>query len=144
MDYQTLSLLYRSGIKSSHQKIRLHDLSETELLICSYLDSHDRCSQDEVSSAVKIDKTTVGKALAALERKNVVIRAKDDADKRIKRLTLTEDGRNKVSELADLHNRWLTEILSCLSPEEQQSFETICLRLISAAEAITQKNGESQ
>ncbi|MCQ2355021.1 MAG: MarR family transcriptional regulator [Clostridia bacterium] len=141
MDYQTLNLLFRCNKEFSHEKIRMQELSDTECMICSFIYSHENCSQDDVSSALKTDKTTVGKALAALEKKNCVVRTPDVADKRIKQLTLTDIGRGKVAVLVNLHNNWLAEIMTCLSKEEQKQFENYCDRLLAAAEKLTQNNG---
>ncbi len=142
MDYQILNLLFRCNKEFSHEKIRRHELSDTECMICSYIFSHENCSQDDVSVALKTDKTTVGKALASLEKKSCVLRIQDAADKRIKRLCLTETGRQKVSELVDIHNNWLSEIMNCLSPAEQKQFENYCGRLLAAAEKLTRGGGE--
>ena len=143
MDYQTLNLLFRCNKKFSHEKIRKQELSDTECMICSYIYSHENCSQDDVSVALKTDKTTVGKALASLEKKNCVVRVQDKADKRIKRLSFTDTGREKMAELVNLHNNWLEKILTCLSPEEQEKFENYCERLLAAAEQLTKTMEET-
>ena len=137
MDFQTLNLLFRCNKEFSHDKIRRQELSDTECMICSYIYSHENCSQDDVSVALKTDKTTVGKALMSLERKNCVVRVQDAADKRVKRLSLTDTGREKIAALANLHNNWLEKILTCLSSEEQEQFENYCERLLAAAEQLT-------
>ncbi len=142
MDYQTLNLLFRCNKEFSHEKIRSHQLSDTECMICSYVYSHEACSQDDVAVALKTDKTTVGKALASLESKACVVRTQDEADRRIKRLSLTDAGREKVTELIDVHDNWLYDIMTCLSPEEQKQFENYCIRLLAAAEKLT-NNGEN-
>ncbi len=144
MDYQTLNLLFRCNKEFSHAKIRMQDLSDTECMICSYIYSHGNCSQDDVSVALKTDKTTVGKALASLEGKACVIRTQDEADRRIKRLSLTPTGQEKVSELVDIHNNWLRDIMTCLSAEEQKQFENYCERLLAAAEKLTDNGGNDQ
>ena len=137
MDYQTLNLLFRCNKEFSHEKIRRQELSDTECMICSYIYSRENCSQDDVSVALKTDKTTVGKALMSLEKKNCVLRVQDAADKRVKRLSLTDTGREKIAALANLHNNWMEKILTCLSPEEQEQFENYCERLLAAAEQLT-------
>ncbi len=142
MDYQILNLLFRCNKEFSHEKIRKQELSDTECMICSYVYSHENCSQDDVSAALKTDKTTVGKALASLENKGCVARTRDGTDKRVKRLSLTGPGREKVAELLDIHNNWLREIMTCLSEEEQKQFENTCKRLLAAAEKLTD-NGEN-
>ena len=144
MDYQTLNLLFRCNKEFSHAKIRMQDLSDTECMICSYIYSHGNCSQDDVSVALKTDKTTVGKALASLESKDCVLRTQDESDRRIKRLSLTPTGQEKVSELVDIHNNWLRDIMTCLSAEEQKQFENYCERLLAAAEKLTDNGGKDQ
>ncbi|MBP9988921.1 MAG: MarR family transcriptional regulator, partial [Ruminococcus sp.] len=104
-----------------------------------YIYSHEYCSQDDVSVALKTDKTTVGKALASLEKKNCVVRNQDTEDKRFKRLSLTADGHKKVAELVDIHNNWLYEIMKCLTDEEKKNFENYCDRMLTAAEKLSQK-----
>lgn len=139
MDYQTLNLLFRHNKEFSHSKIRMQELSDTECMICSYIYSHENCSQDDVSVALKTDKTTIGKAIASLEKKNCVVRYRDTEDKRFKRLSLTVLGREKISELVDIHNNWLAEIMNCLTEEEQKNFENYCKRLLTAAEKMMKK-----
>ena len=137
MDYRILNLLFRFSKEFSHAQIRSRELTDTECMISSYIFSHAECSQDEVSSALKTDKTTIGKALAALEQKGCVSRMQDAKDKRVKRLTLTPAGRERVACLVDVHDKWLSEILTALSPEEQSSFEDYCKRLLAAAERLS-------
>ena len=136
MDYQTLNLLFRCNKRFSHERIRRQELSDTECMLCSYIYSHEGCSQDDAATALKADKTTVGKALASLEKKSCVVRTQDGADRRIKRLSLTDAGHDRISELVDLHDRWLSEIMSCLTAEEQKQFENYCERLLAAAEKL--------
>ncbi len=142
MDYQKLNLLFRCDKKFSHEKIRKQDLSDTECMICSYIYFHKNCSQEDVSVTLKTDKTTVGKALASLEKKNCVARMQDETDRRIKRLSLTEIGKNKISKLLDIHDFWLRDIMTCLSKEEQKQFENYLDRLNAAAEKLTYKKGK--
>ena len=141
MDYQKLNLLFRLNKDFSHERIRMRELSDTECMICSFIYSHKNCSQDDVATALKTDKTTVGKALASLEKKNCVSRTQDETDKRIKRLLLTDAGYDRISELLDIHDRWLRKIMTCLSDEEQKRFENYCDRLLDAAEKLAENHG---
>ena len=143
MDYQTLNLLLRCGREFSHRRLRATSFSETECMICSYICAHERCSQDEVAIALKADKTTVGKALAALEKKGCVTRTQDPVDRRIKRLSLTDFGRERIAEIVSLHNRWMSEVLACLSKEERTRFESVCERLLDEAEKISRRGTHS-
>ena len=139
MDFQTLNLLYRCSRIFSHGRIRSQGLSDTECMICSYVYSNPGCTQDEAAQALKIDKTTIAKAMMTLEQKNCILRTQDTEDRRKKRLTVTSKGVERITGLMNLHDGWLTEILSCLTPAEQQQFENCCERLLLAAEALAEK-----
>lgn len=133
MNYQIFNHLFRYSKDYTHKKIRAQGLSDTECMICSYLYSHENCSQEDVSAALKSDKTTVGKALASLERKQCVLRTQDPDDRRFNQLRLTDFGREKITGLLDLHDDWLASVMSCLTEEEQRQFENYCCRLLAAA-----------
>ncbi len=140
MDFQTLNLLFRCNKEFSHKKIRMKDMSDTECMICSYIISREYCSQDDVASSLKTDKTTVAKALASLEEKGLVTRTRDESDKRKKRLCITKAGRDRLTDLTDIHNKWLSEVMKCLSTDERKQFENYCERLLAFAEKLTLRN----
>lgn len=140
MDFRLLNLLLRCSKEYSHKKIHGKDLSETECIICSYVYSCPHCSQYDVAAALKMDKTTLAKALHTLENKNCIARQKDFEDKRVNRLVLTETGFSKIADIISIHNDWLSEIMTCLMPEEQRQFENYCERLLTAAEDLLKLN----
>lgn len=137
MDFHILNQLYRSSKEFSHSKIHMKDLSDTECMICTYIHSHPGCSQEDVAKCLKIDKTTVAKALAVLENQNDIIRTQDTLDRRKKKLTITENGFNKISDIMNIHNVWFHEVLKVLSKDEQKQFEAYCIRLLSKANELS-------
>ena len=144
MDFGTLQLLHRCHQEYSRRKLREQSLSDTEYQLCAYIDIHGGCSQEQAATALRMDKTTVAKALTALERKGWITRAADPIDRRRKQLRLTEEGSGKLSGLTELHSRWLDEIMGVLSPEEQLHFEDSCVRLLRAAEALAEKKESAE
>lgn len=140
MDYQTLHLLLKCGKEFGHKKLRTHGLSDTECLLCSYVSFHPGCSQDDTVHALRMDKTTVAKALRTAEGKNLIRRERHPEDKRRNVLRMTEEGRERIAAVASLHDQWLSRILSVLSPEEQARFEGYCLRLLRAAEELSDES----
>lgn len=137
MDYQVINLLYRCSREYSHKKLRIRDLSSTESMLCSYIFSNPDCSQERVSTALRIDKTTVAKALYTLESKGFVLRTPDPVDRRKKQLRLSDSGREKVQGVVNLHNNWLAQVIGCLSAQEQAQFEDYCKRLLLKAEELS-------
>lgn len=134
MDFQVLNLLLKCGMDFGHKRIRNRGLSDTECLICSYVYSHPGCSQDDAVQGLRMDKTTLAKALRTLEDKGCVERTQDAQDRRKNVLKVTQSGAERISEIAHLHDRWLSGILETLNPEERSQFESYCARLLEAAE----------
>ena len=144
MDFQTLTLLYRYSREFSHDRLRGMELTDTEYMICSYIYARPGCSQDEVSNALRADKTTVGKALAVLENKGCVSRETDSSDKRRKCLRVTDTWSKRIADLTKVHNDRLNQILSCLTEEERVQFGSLCERLLTAADELTKKQKEEE
>ena len=134
MDFQMLNLLLSCGKEFSHRRIRESGFSETECLICTYVLSHPGCSQDSAVQALRMDKTTLAKAVQGLETRGLLLRAQDTDDRRKKVLTLSTDGEHRIRAVTNLHDRWLKNVFSVLSPDEQTQFENLFLRLLRAAE----------
>ena len=137
MDYETLNLLFRCGKEFSHKTIKSRDLGDTEGMVCSYIFSNGGCSQDEAAASLKADKTTVAKAVSALEKKGLLRRERDQNDKRRNKLYITPAGKTKIAGLAEMHNKWLSSVMAVLSKEEQRQFEDFCRRILCEAERLT-------
>ena len=139
MDFNTIQLLHRCHREFSREALRAQGWSETEYSLCAYISDHEDCSQEEASRALRIDKTTVAKALSMLERKGCVERTSSDVDRRRKTLRLTAEGRGKLSGLTEQHRLWFAGISDVLTAEEQMQFENNCLRLLEAAAKLLEE-----
>lgn len=94
-------------------------MSETvtspQFAILNYLLSHPDCDQTTLGSSLGLDRATTTEIVSRMEQRDLLSRKKDPADLRHWRLSLTENGRNKHTELVPLaldHNRLLVEALS--------------------------------
>ncbi|MEK9969629.1 MAG: MarR family winged helix-turn-helix transcriptional regulator [Ferrovibrio sp.] len=73
---------------------------------------------NEVVERSAMDKVTVSRAVAALEQKGLLDRARDTDDKRKSRLTLSAKGQTVYAEIAPLALGFEKDILTALSTEE--------------------------
>ncbi|SES37752.1 DNA-binding transcriptional regulator, MarR family [Lentzea xinjiangensis] len=85
-------------------------------LILMQLRDRDGRSQKQLVDALKLDHSTIAKSVRRLENAGLVTRAADEADARVKVVSLTETGRalqerirNVWTELENTSNRGLTE-----------------------------------
>ena len=136
MDFQVLNSLMKMTKGFAHGQIRENGLNDTECMICSYVYSHENCSQDDVAKALCMDKTTVTKSMQILESKGILRRISDEADKRRNVLSLTEEGKEKCSQVLHIHDEWVGKLMEELNSEEQKQFEIYCRRLINAAKRM--------
>lgn len=139
MNFYNMSLLMKYAKEYGHEKIRVVGMSDTEHTICTFLFGHDGVSQDEVADALKLDKTTVARALQTLEEKGFVSRSPNPENRRKNILRLTTDGKESISEVVDIYDRWFAKISSVLSAEEQAQFDHCCSRLLSEAKKICEE-----
>lgn len=61
-------------------------------MFISFIKHSDNISQRELAELVGFNKVMVNRVLGKLEARNIILRTKDKADSRIKRLALTPDG----------------------------------------------------
>ena len=139
MDFHVIHLLASYHKRFSHKQNRAKNLSDTESMICSYVYSNPNCSQEDVVSAMNADKTTVAKAVRSLEEKGYAIRVKDEVDKRVNHIRLTEEGYTIIAELTSIHGEWMEELLSRLPAKDRQAFESISLKLLEIAKDMTKE-----
>jgi len=137
--FQTLHLLFKCGKEYGHRRIRAGGFSDTAHLICTYIYDHEGCSQEEVTRALRLDKTTVTKALKVLLEDGRLSRVQDEKDKRKNLLALTQSGKSSVAGVIGIHDEWMNRVLQCLSGDEQQQFEACCRRLLERAEQLSQE-----
>lgn len=139
MNFQVLNSLMKMTKSFAHRQIKASGLNDTECMICSFVYSHENCSQDEVSKALCMDKTTVTKSMQLLENMGILLRIPDETDKRRNVLSLTNEGKEKCSQILHIHDEWVGKVMEELNEEEQKQFENYCRRLINAAEKLQEE-----
>ena len=74
MNFNHLNLLLRYAKEYGHSRIREIGVTDTEHLICAFIYGHSNSSQDDVAAALKLDKTTVARAINTLDLKGYIDR----------------------------------------------------------------------
>ncbi|MEM1123905.1 MAG: MarR family transcriptional regulator, partial [Bacteroidota bacterium] len=82
--------------------------------------------QDLAISVVK-DKATIARALELMEKQNIIVRIKDEKDKRNKKIFLTHKGRQLQHQVLSHGDSMMGEIDAMVSKEEMQT----CLAVLS-------------
>ncbi len=139
MDFSKLYALTKYAKIYGHHQFKKIGVSDTEHLICAFVFGHSNASQDDVAEALKLDKTTVARALLTLEKKGYVERTPNPENRRKNIIYITELGKENISDVINIYDTWLDKISKALEPEEWEQFEDYCQRLLSVAEQVNKE-----
>lgn len=139
MTFNQLNMLIALGREYGHARIRDSGVSDTAHRICTFLCFHGEVSQDTVAGALMLDKTTVAKALGAMERKELISRTPDPSNRRRNILRITDAGKETISASVGIYDTWFQSILSCLTAEEQRQLDSMVQKLVNSARVIREQ-----
>lgn len=139
MEFSKLNMLIKLGREFGHEQIRDAGFSDTEHAICTFLCFHDQVSQDMIANALMLDKTTVAKALSAMEGKSLIIREQDGQNRRKNIIRVTETGRASVSASMHIYDSWFSGVCDCLSEDEKKQLGTSIDKMIACALQLREK-----
>lgn len=86
---------------------------------------------NRIQERILIANSSTTYILDKLEKKNYIIRERDENDRRSMKAALTEEGDNLISSIFPAHSELLTDLFSALSDEELSAFREM-LKKISA------------
>ena len=136
MNFHIINMLLKYAKNYGHSKIHKSGVNDTEHKICALLYFHNSLSQDMVSSMLLLDKTTVAKALLALEKRELITREQNPNNRRKYILNITNLGKETISDIVSIYDEWLEKVESCLSINEKEQFHTLCNKLLDNAKQI--------
>lgn len=144
MNFNKINMLSKLGREFGRERIRDIGLSDTEHAICTFLCFHDQVSQDAISEALLFDKTTVAKALAALENRALIERRQNEQNRRKNVIRISDAGRLCVAQSIDIFDQWLDDVCSCLTEPQKQQFDDCFDRIVRRALALRQENANKK
>ena len=142
MEFSKLNMLIKLGREFGHEQIRDAGFSDTEHAICTFLCYHDHVSQDMIANALLQDKTTVAKALSALESEGLVAREQDEQNRRRNVIRITQTGRDSVSASMDIYDTWFRDISVGLSEQEREIFDRAIGKMIEHALLLRERKNK--
>ncbi len=86
-------------------------------------------SQNELSTRLSLEKSTVSRLVKILERRGWLQRSRSEADRRVMQLTLTDAGQRAAEQLATARREKFDRILSAI-PKKQQTVVLDSLKIL--------------
>lgn len=112
-----ISILYRYRRSFVNKKLDKYGIVGGVYLIILVLYKSNGSSQEQISDILKVDKTTVARAIKKLETEDYVKRETDTEDKRAYKVYLTPKALAVVPEIQNAINEWEKLIVADI-PEE--------------------------
>ncbi|MEU9326382.1 MarR family transcriptional regulator [Streptomyces canus] len=108
---------------------RLHpELSLVSYTLLGHLEERDGCRATDLAAHYALDKSTVSRQVAALERAGLVERRQDPEDHRVQVLHLTEAGRHILGQVTVSRRAAVGERLADWTPEDLERFAGYLVR----------------
>lgn len=113
-----ISILHRKNMAYLNSKLKIYDLTTSQVHILLYMSKHSGSSQEEISNYFSIDKASTARTIDSLIKKGYIIKKKNLEDKRAYKLFLTDFALKQNDEILDMFNRWNNAIKADLSSDE--------------------------
>lgn len=98
-------------------------------------------SQKELSNQLDISKQALAELLLKMERAGLITREAADWDRRVQKITLTEEGKRAADEIT-AEQSVLPELVSDLSPEERKNLHALLARVVARAAETDRRTTE--
>lgn len=134
-----ISILFRQLNLYFNRELCEISISATELLYLSSLYAHDGITQDNLVQEYSVDKAAVTRTLQLMEKKGLIIRETDNADKRSKKLFLTDKAKSLETELREIQTKWVCAMTKGMEQDTIDNFSKQIDRMVERAKELNQK-----
>lgn len=115
-------------------------LSQTISLFRLY--HHGPSPVNDLADHLGVTMAAVSQLLVHLEDINLIQRLQDPNDRRVKRIELTDQGKQRVQEIMQARHAWLDGLAFSLTPEEKQDILPAIMLLIDKSRALRHKTDQ--
>ena len=127
-------LLNRAAEESSVEFAKIYrdryGLLRTEWRVLFHLGEFGEMTATEIGQRSKIHKTKISRAVAALQKRRLLARVRNELDRRSERLNLTASGKKMFFELAAAAKNYNAELLAGIPDAEKEVLMRCLQRLI--------------
>jgi DNA-binding MarR family transcriptional regulator len=113
----------------SSEDIERFDVTQAQFGVLAHLSAQEGISQQELSEKLFVTKGNVCGLIDRMEKRGLVERRFDPEDRRSNLLFLTEEGRKLARRAVPSHEQFMSEQMSALTHEEQQTLRALMRKL---------------
>lgn len=112
-----INILFRMSMRHLRQEMKDLDVGTSDYAFLAMLFVKDGQSQDELSRNMQVDKSYTARAVAKLEKSDMVRRLPDPHEHRIKRVFLTEKAWDKEKDFFRVLQDWHNILIRNIDPD---------------------------
>ena len=106
------------------------DISLDQWMVLGPIWQLESASQKELGEITLKDKTSITRLVDILEKKNLVVRVEDQIDHRIKRVILTNAGKQLFFDVLPIMEKTREEVRKDISDQDIETFKKVLSRII--------------
>src|SRR6266540_139973 len=127
-----MDLVRAAGLLQPDQTVTGHPVSLSQAFALHELDIDPPLSQRDLAERLRLEKSSVSRLAAEMERKGLLTRERDPANRRLYRLRLTEEGRALHLRMAATFQKQYEGWVSAMTAAEREALLTGLPALIRA------------
>ena len=139
-----LNNISRSQAIYRHQRISAGDLQPGHYAFVLTVCRRPGCSQEELARELCINKSTVARALAALEEKGYILRKALPTDKRQLAVHPTEKMLKVLPQVKAASEEWAARLSEGISEEDLAVFDSVLIRMQTKAREIIESQEDNK
>jgi DNA-binding MarR family transcriptional regulator len=112
-------------------------LSPLQYGLLTVLSDQNSYSQKQLGAEIGSDRTTLASAVDVLENRGLLLRQKDHLDQRQKKISITQQGLQMLSETQQLMHAAQQELLEALLPEEKTVLLSLMRKLVKNSNEVS-------
>jgi len=101
-------------------------MTAIQYTVLSVIGSREGLSSAELSRRFFVTPQTMNELIGGLQRRNLILRKEDPANRRILRMRLTAEGRRMLQACDDAADAVEHDVFSFLPPESYEQFRSLC------------------
>jgi len=127
--------MHRS-MRDLHQFTRKSGLSMSQLNALFYIYHGGACGVSDMGEHLGVTSAASSQMIDRLVQLDLLQRSEDPLDRRNKSLALTNKGRALIVESIEARRRWLQDLTTTLTPEQQEAIASALTTLTQAAQRL--------
>ena len=136
--YESMEGVLAHIIKSFMVSMKQHGLSTPQIHALMYIFHAGECQVSDIGNLADVSNAAASQLVERLVQQGLVDRREDPADRRNKRVTLSDKGKGLIHNSV-MENQFLMEIVAKLTPEQRQVVHDAFMLLAQSGRQIQNK-----